>query len=130
MRMYNQEVLCGIEVVEVYKDDTNLYLKCADGGIVRISVSGDCCSTASIDKVRFDLPAKLTGDYTETTTTDDMLPTDQEVDHITAVKLGGGLHGFEHRNSSNGYYGNYWSASKVDAISESAKLLDQGRYGF
>jgi hypothetical protein len=141
MKPYNEEVLCNLHVSQVKLSQTKTHdpmlFLIGDSGIVCIEVNGDCCSDCFIDKVRFDLPATLTGDYTEVAS-DGLLPTSQEVDRLKAVVFAispDGMRynpvcGFEHRNSSNGYYGNYWRARKVESVLDDAIELVDGRYGF
>jgi hypothetical protein len=96
-------------------------LQVKEGGWIEINVEGDCCSDAFVDAVRLNGEPKLTGKSEEITFPSH--PTSQEVDEVTAVLFLGDLGSVSilHRNSSNGYYGNYMSFNSrgeppVDAV--------------
>jgi hypothetical protein len=110
--MWISEALVGKTIIGVRVKSPSLWLEVEGGGWIEINVEGDCCSTASIDAVRLDGKPTLTGKIEEISFP--AQPTEQEVDELTAVRLDGervGSVSILHRNSSNGYYGNYLSVN-------------------
>lgn len=88
-----------------------VWLQVQAGEWIEIRVCGDCCSEAFVDAVRLNGTPKLTGKSEEISFPAQV--TTQEVDEVTAVRFDGehGSVSILHRNSSNGYYGNYLSVN-------------------
>ena len=108
------DLLKDREIREVYvsEDDEDMFFV-ADGGLVRVSLEGDCCSQSWFSDIyNFDA---LLGRVSEATEID--MPdydvhdgrTRQEVDSAygIAVSTNKGTAKIVFRNSSNGYYGGY-----------------------
>lgn len=119
----DSELLAGFKVSKVSVVDNSIILEDDEANSLAILVEGDCCSTATIERVAYsNLPIVLTGRYTEVSHR--VLPTSQDVDilYVVDFELSDSkdwylpCFGFEHRNSSNGYYGNYWFIKKVGKI--------------
>jgi hypothetical protein len=109
MNKWHEEILADKTIVGVKIKNETLWLQVKEGGWIEISVSGDCCSEAFIDSVRFRGTPKLTGNRVEIELPSQ--PTTQEADELVAVSLecDQGCVFFLHRNSSNGYYTNFLS---------------------
>ena len=118
--MWKEEVLVGKTITGVRIKSPTLWLEVEGGGWVEINVWGDCCSSSFIDAVR------LTGKPTLTGRTDEIsLPsqaTEQEVDEVAAVRFDStnGSLSIMHRNSSNGYYGNFLAINSRGAPPDDA----------
>lgn len=109
--MWREEELADKTIIDIKVKSPSVWLKVKEGGWIEINVNGDCCSEAFVDAVRLHGTPKLTGESKEISLPSQ--PTSQEVDEITAVEFQGD-HGsvlILHRNSSNGYYGNYLSVN-------------------
>lgn len=109
--MWLEEVLVGKTITDVKVKSPSIWLQVKEGGWIEVNVEGDCCSDAFVDAVRLHGEPKLTGKSEEISFP--AQPTSQEVDEVTAVRFLG-YHGgvsILHRNSSNGYYGNYLSVN-------------------
>lgn len=105
--MHLEEEISGKTIIDVKVLSPTIWLRVKGGGWVEISAEGDCCSEAFIDAVFLSGNPTLTGKVEEITFA--AQPTSQEVDELSFVKLAAerGYVAFLHRNSSNGYYGNY-----------------------
>lgn len=106
--MWEEEELADKTIIDVKVKSPSVWLKAKEGGWVEIRAEGDCCSQAFIDAVRLQGTPKLTGKFEDISFPSH--PTVQEVDEVIAVRLDGekgGSISIVHRNSSNGYYGNY-----------------------
>lgn len=115
-----EEELAGKKIIGVKVKTPTVWLEVEGGGWVEISIEGDCCSSAFVDSVRLRGTPTLTGERTEISFS--AQPTEQEVDEITAVqfKCDKGQVSILHRNSSNGYYGNYMSVNSRGEPAEDA----------
>jgi len=109
--MWREEVLADKTIIGVRVKSPSVWLQVQEGGWIEINVEGDCCSDAFVDAVRLNGTPKLTGKCEEISFSAQV--TTQEVDEVTAVQLDGehGSVSILHRNSSNGYYGNYLSVN-------------------
>ena len=109
--MWREEVLVGKTIIGVKVKSPAVWLQVQEGGWIEINVEGDCCSEAFVDAVRLNGTPKLTGKSEEISFPAQV--TTQEVDEVTAVRFDGehGSVSILHRNSSNGYYGNYLSVN-------------------
>lgn len=109
--MWREEVLAGKTIVGVKVKSPDVWLQVQEGGWIEINIAGDCCSEAFVDAVRLNGTPKLTGDSQEINFSAPV--TTQEFDELTAVRFDGehGSVSILHRNSSNGYYGNYLSVN-------------------
>jgi hypothetical protein len=109
--MWQEEVLVDKTIVGVKVKSPSVWLQVQEGGWIEINVEGDCCSEAFVDAVRLHGTPKLTGKSEEISFPAQV--TTQEVDEVTAVRFDGehGSVSILHRNSSNGYYGNYLSVN-------------------
>jgi hypothetical protein len=107
--MWLQEVLVDKTIVGIKVKSPTVWLQVQEGGWIEIDVVGDCCSESFIDAVRLSGTPTLTGESQEISFSAQV--TTQEVDEVTAVRFDGqhGSVSILHRNSSNGYYGNYLS---------------------
>lgn len=108
--MWKEEELAGKTIIGIKVKSPSVWLKVKEGGWVEINVEGDCCSEAFIDAVRLHgAQPELTGEIKEISFP--AQPTTQECDELYAVQFVGEHGGVSilHRNSSNGYYGNYLS---------------------
>jgi hypothetical protein len=109
--MWREEVLVDKTIIGVKVKSPSVWLQVQEGGWIEINVEGDCCSEAFVDAVRLNGTPKLTGKSEEISFAAPV--TTQEFDEITAVRFDGehGSVSILHRNSSNGYYGNYLSVN-------------------
>ena len=107
--MWQEEVLVGKTIIGLRVKSPFVWLEVEGGGWIQIEAVGDCCSDAFIDATRFNGELTLTGKSVEISFPSQ--PTEQEVDEVTAVSFlsDRGYLTIVHRNSSNGYYGNYLS---------------------
>ena len=105
-----EEILHGKTIVGIKVKSPSVWLQCSDQTWIELTAEGDCCSEAFIDATRLRNHPTLTGETVEI-----LLPsftTTQEYDEICAVEFCCKKNGYlaiMHRNSSNGYYGNYMS---------------------
>jgi hypothetical protein len=110
--MIIEEILAGKTVIGIKVKSPSAWLECDDGTWIELRAEGDCCSEAFIDATRLRNKPTLTGETNELT-----LPsftTTQECDEVYAVEFlckKTGYLAIMHRNSSNGYYGNYLSVT-------------------
>jgi len=127
--MWKEEVLEGKTITEVRIKGETVWLKHVDGWI-EIEIAGDCCSSAFIDAVRFSGSPTLTGETQEISFA--AKPTEQEVDEVTAMTLvsvsNRGCVSILHRNSSNGYYGNYLSYKSHGTPPDDSELVKTDWY--
>lgn len=125
--MWNEEVLVDKTIVGVKVKSPSVWLQVKEGGWIEIKVKGDCCSEAFIDSIMLHDSPKLTGELVEIYFPSQS--TSQEVDDITAVRFLGyeGSFSILHRNSSNGYYGNYLS---INSRGEPPEDAEDGRCWF
>jgi hypothetical protein len=105
--MWIEEELAGKKIIGIKVKSPTVWLQVEGGGWVEISAEGDCCSLAFIDSVVLVGSPTLTGEQIELDFP--AQSTVQEVDKIYVVKFIGdtGYVALIHRNSSNGYYGNF-----------------------
>lgn len=118
---WREECLVDKTIVGIKVKSPSIWLQVKDGGWIEIEAEGDCCSQSYIDAVRLYGNPTLTGE--EVAFSFSAQPSTQEADELYAVQfLGkGGSVTFLHRNSSNGYYGNFLnlklvSEPPVDAV--------------
>ena len=115
MSRWIEEILCNQKIIGVRVKSPSAWLKVDGGGWIEVNIKGDCCSEAFIDAIRLEGSPKLTGKYQEIAFS--AKPSAQESDEVTAVRFDGdsafgtGSLVIVHRNSSNGYYGNYLSVN-------------------
>lgn len=105
-----EEILHGKTIVGIKVKSPSVWLQCSDGTWIELTAEGDCCSEAFIDATRLFRQPTLTGETSEIQHSS--FPTTQECDTVYAVEFLCDLTGMlvvVHRNSSNGYYGNYLS---------------------
>lgn len=109
--MWREEVLAGKTIIGVKVKSPDVWLQVQEGGWIEINIAGDCCSEAFVDAVRLNGTPTLTGKSEEISFSATV--TTQECDELTAVRFDGehGSVSILHRNSSNGYYGNYFSVN-------------------
>lgn len=128
--MWTEEELAGKTIigVRVCVKSTTVWLEVQGGGWIEIGISGDCCSSAFVDAVRLHGTPKLTGEITEISFSAE--PTEQYVDKITAVQFHGekGQVSILHRNSSNGYYGNWMQVTSRGEPAEDAVAVKSDWY--
>lgn len=136
--MYNEELkeeLIGAVLNKVYVNrvkfdgftlyDVDTLILETDKGNYKFTVEGDCCSTGYIDHLGIDRWltkgfGKIEGvkDITLDLSDQDIANSSQESDCIYGVRIKtehGRIH-IEHRNSSNGYYGNDYRIEKIESI--------------
>lgn len=105
-----EEILHGKTIVGIKVKSPSVWLQCSDETWVEITAEGDCCSEAFIDATRLRNHPTLTGKTVEISLSS--FTTVQESDEVYAVEFlcnSSGYLAMMHRNSSNGYYGNYLS---------------------
>jgi hypothetical protein len=119
--MWREEVLIDKTIIGVRVKSPSVWLEVEGGGWIQIEAEGDCCSEAFIDAVRLYGKPKLNGTSEEICFS--AQPTEQDFDELYAVQFRGdrGSVSILHRNSSNGYYGNYlsfksWNEPPADAV--------------
>lgn len=105
-----EEILHEKTIIDIKVKSPSVWLQCSDQSWIEITAEGDCCSEAFIDATRMSHHPTLTGKTVEIHLSS--FTTTQESDELYAVEFlttGNGYLAIMHRNSSNGYYGNYLS---------------------
>ena len=104
-----EEILHGKTIVGIKVKSPSVWLQCSDGTWIELRAEGDCCSEAFVDATSFYASPTLTGK--RDTCTFMSFATTQESDqvYVERFECTGGELAIMHRNSSNGYYGNYLS---------------------
>ena len=120
MSMWIEEELVGKRIVGARIKSPTVWLEVQCGGWIEITAEGDCCSEAFIDAVVVEREPTLSGKQESMAFPAE--PTTQEVDELIAVRFVGdnGHVSILHRNSSNGYYGNYLNVNSRGVPPEDA----------